>query len=52
VDFVQSVTGPTNKQYVPPSEVIGSSIRTRYDVRDGKPVIVRLPEVEFIDDKA
>jgi hypothetical protein len=37
---------------VPPEQVIGSSIRTRYEVRDGKPVIVRLPEVEFIDDKA
>jgi len=37
---------------VPPEQVIGSSIRTQYEVRDGKPVIVRLPEVEFIDDKA
>lgn len=37
---------------VPPEQVIGSSIRTKYDVRDGKPVIVRLPEIEFIDDKA
>jgi hypothetical protein len=87
VDFVQSVTDPRSKQYVPPAEriavfdndgtlwseqpmyfqlafilervygvppeqVIGSSIRTRYEVRDGKPVILRLPEIEFIDDKA
>jgi len=37
---------------VPPEQVIGSSIRTKYEVRDGQPVIVRLPEVEFIDDKA
>ena len=37
---------------VPPEQVIGSSIRTQYEVRDGKPVIVRLPELEFIDDKA
>ena len=37
---------------VPPEQVIGSSIRTKYEVRDGKPVIVRLPEVEFIDDKS
>jgi phosphoserine phosphatase len=37
---------------VPPEQVIGSSIKTKYEVRDGKPVIVRLPEVEFIDDKA
>jgi len=37
---------------VPPEQVIGSSIKTRYELRDGKPVLVRLPEVEFVDDKA
>ncbi len=37
---------------IPPEQVVGSSIRTRYEVRDGKPVIARLPEVDFIDDKA
>ncbi len=37
---------------VPPEQVIGSSIKTRYEVRDGNPVIVRLPELNFIDDKA
>jgi hypothetical protein len=37
---------------VPPEQVIGSSIRTKYEVRDGQPVIVRLPAVNFIDDKA
>lgn len=37
---------------IPPEQVIGSSIRTRYEARDGKPVIVRLPELNFIDDKA
>ena len=35
---------------IPPEQVIGSSIKTRYEVRDGKPVIVRLPELDFIDD--
>ena len=37
---------------VPPEQVVGSSIKTRYEVRDGRPVIVRLPEIDFIDDKA
>ncbi len=37
---------------IPPEQVIGSSIKTKYEVRDGKPVIVRLPELNFIDDKA
>lgn len=37
---------------VPPEQVIGSSIKTRYEVRDGRPVIVRLPEIDFVDDKS
>jgi len=37
---------------IPPEQVVGSSVRTKYEVRDGKPVIVRLPEIDFIDDKA
>jgi phosphoglycolate phosphatase-like HAD superfamily hydrolase len=37
---------------IPPEQVVGSSIRTKYELRDGKPAIVRLPEVDFIDDKA
>jgi len=37
---------------VPPEQVVGSSIKTRYELRNGQPVIVRLPEVDFIDDKA
>jgi hypothetical protein len=36
---------------VPPEQVVGSSIKTKYEVRDGKPVIVRLPDLNFIDDK-
>lgn len=37
---------------VPPEQVIGSSIQTQYEVRDGEPVIVRLPKLDFLDDKA
>lgn len=37
---------------VPPEQVIGSSIKTKYEMRDGKPELVRLPELNFIDDKA
>lgn len=36
---------------IPPEQVIGSSIKTKYEIRNGKPVIVRLPELNFIDDK-
>ena len=37
---------------IPPEQVIGSSIKAKYEVRDGKPVIVKAPELNFIDDKA
>jgi hypothetical protein len=43
----------TEKVYgIPPEQVIGSSIKTKFEMRDGKPVLVRLPEIDFIDDKA
>ena len=37
---------------IPPEQIVGSSIKTKFEIRDGKPVILRLPEVFFIDDKA
>jgi hypothetical protein len=37
---------------IPPEQVIGSEIAQRFELRDGVPVIVREPEVAFIDDKA
>jgi len=36
---------------IPPEQVVGSSIKSKYEVRDGKPVIVKIPELNFIDDK-
>ena len=37
---------------IPPEQVVGSSIQTKFEMRDGKPVLVRLPELNFNDDKA
>jgi len=37
---------------IPPEQVVGSSIKTKFEVRNGKPELVRLPEINFIDDKA
>jgi hypothetical protein len=43
----------TEKVYgIPPEQVVGSSIETKYEMRDGKPVLIRLPKIDFIDDKA
>lgn len=36
---------------IPPEQVIGSSIKTKFELRDGKPVLLRLPELNFLDDK-
>jgi phosphoglycolate phosphatase-like HAD superfamily hydrolase len=36
---------------IPPEQVIGSSGKTKFELRDGTPVLVRLPELEFFDDK-
>jgi phosphoserine phosphatase len=37
---------------IPPEQVIGSSAKTKFEMRDGKAVLVRLPELNFNDDKA
>ena len=37
---------------IPPEQVVGSRVKTQYEVRDGEPVIIRLPKMTFIDDKA
>ncbi len=36
---------------IPPEQVVGSSIKTRFEMHDGKPVLMRLPELNFNDDK-
>ena len=35
-----------------PKQIVGSSIATKYEVADGKPILMRLPKVFFIDDHA
>ncbi|WP_244490410.1 HAD family hydrolase [Rhizobium sp. Root708] len=37
---------------VPPEQIIGSSIKTEFRMQDDTPTLFRLPEVNFIDDKA
>src|SRR4030095_5062015 len=35
---------------VPPDQIVGSQGKLKYELRDGRPVLVKLPEVQFIDD--
>lgn len=49
IDFVRAIS---ERLYgIPPEQVVGSSIVTQFEIRDGKPVLVRLPKLDFIDDK-
>jgi hypothetical protein len=50
VEFMRPWTEPVYG--IPPEHVVGSRIRTRFEMRDGTPVLLRLPELEFVDDKA
>lgn len=35
---------------VPPEHVVGSTIKVKYEQRDGQPILLRMPERDFIDD--
>ena len=36
---------------IPPQQVIGSTIKTHFEMHDGTPVLMRDPELDFFDDK-
>ena len=37
---------------IPPEQVIGSSGKLKFELRDDKPVLVKEPAIDFVDDKA
>jgi phosphoglycolate phosphatase-like HAD superfamily hydrolase len=37
---------------IPPEQVVGSSVKTEFQMRDSRPILFRLPELNFNDDKA
>ena len=49
VDFMR----PWTEQVygIPPEQVLGSSGKVKFEMRDGKPILLKLPEINFIDDK-
>lgn len=50
IDFLRAFAEKTYG--IPPEQVVGSSLKAKYEMRNGKPAIVKLPEVDLIDDKA
>jgi phosphoserine phosphatase len=49
IEFMRALT--SNVYGIPPEQVIGSSIKTEFEMRNGVPVLVRRAEIGFIDDK-
>lgn len=37
---------------IPHEQIVGSSLKLKYELRDGKPVLRQLPELDFLDDRA
>jgi phosphoglycolate phosphatase-like HAD superfamily hydrolase len=37
---------------IPPEQVVGSRVKVKHEVRNGQPVLLRLPEIDLVDDKA
>jgi len=37
---------------IPPEQVVGSSIKIKFEMRNDKPVLMRLPKLDFFNDKA
>jgi phosphoserine phosphatase len=50
---IQFMRPMTLKAYgIPPWQVVGSSIVSEFKIKDGKSELVRMPKIDFIDDKA
>jgi phosphoserine phosphatase len=50
IEFMRSVS--ETMYGIPPEQVVGSSIKIKYEMQDGKPVLMRQSEIDFIDNKA
>jgi hypothetical protein len=48
IDFMRPWTEKTYG--IPPEQVVGSSGKTSFELRDTKPILMRLPELDFIND--
>jgi len=49
IDFLRVFSEKTYG--IPPEQVVGSSIKAKYEVHNGVPVIVKIPELDFFNDK-
>src|SRR5258706_3143800 len=49
IDFMRVFAEPVYG--IPPEQIVGSSGKLGFEMRDGKPVLMKLPELNFNDDK-
>jgi phosphoglycolate phosphatase-like HAD superfamily hydrolase len=49
IDFMRAL--PNSVYGIPPEQIVGSSAKTRFELRDGRAVLVKLPELGSSDDK-
>lgn len=49
IDFMRTFAEETYG--IPPEQVVGSSLKVKYEIRKGEPVIVKLPEINLVNDK-
>jgi len=50
VDFIRAFSEKTYG--IPPEQVVGSMGKTKFEMREGNPVLQRVPGVDFVDDGA
>jgi phosphoglycolate phosphatase-like HAD superfamily hydrolase len=50
IAFMRSISEKTYG--IPPEQVVGSSVVAEFQMKDGKPALVRMPKINFINDKA
>ncbi|GJQ60707.1 MAG: haloacid dehalogenase [Candidatus Scalindua sp.] len=49
VQFMRQMTGEAYG--IPPEQVVGSSVVSKFQIKDGKSTLVRMPKIDFINDK-
>ena len=50
---IQFMRPMTKEAYgIPPQQVVGSSVIAEFQMKDGKPALIRMPKIDFINDKA
>ncbi len=50
IQFMRSMS--ENTYSIAPEQVVGSSVVSEFQIKDGKPVLIRMPKIDFVNDKA